>query len=329
MNKRIAIIILNWNGWKDSLECLESLRSLERQDFAIVVVDNASTDDSRAKLLEWISTHNPSAHIDAIINEVDIGSFHREFKNSEYIYIQSSSNGGFAAGNNLGIRLALQAGCEYVWLLNNDTIVDPAALVTLEQCMAQDVGVGMCGSMLIYYDDRTVVQAIGGVQFNFLLGRGNQLGQGLSTDDIRVVEPAKDALTYISGASLFVRSEFLRDVGLMEESYFLYFEEIDWAVRAKPKWKIAMALDSIVYHKEGGSIGTASRAKRSALSQYYLNRNLIRFYMLRMPWLIPVALLRVIREWLRLIYQKEHVLANTTFTALVDGLLMQSGPRKP
>jgi hypothetical protein len=170
---------------------------------------------------------------------------------------------------------------------------------------------------------------VGGVQFDFLLGRGKQLGQGLSSDDIKVAELAKESLTYVSGASLFMSAIFLRDVGLMEESYFLYFEEIDWAVRAAPKWKIATVINSIVYHKEGGSIGTASRAKRSALSQYYLNRNLIRFYMLRMPWLIPVALLRVIREWLRLIYQKEHVLANTTFTALVDGLLMQSGPRKP
>jgi hypothetical protein len=328
MNARIAIIILNWNGWKDTLECLESLPTLERQDFAVVVVDNASTDVSRPKLLEWMSAHNSSAQVNAVINEADIEGFNRKFKTSEHIYVQSTRNGGFAAGNNLGIRLALQAGCEYVWLLNNDTVVDPAALVALEQCIAQDPRIGMCGSVLRYYDDRTMIQAVGGVQFDFLLGRGKQLGQGLSSDDIKVAELAKESLTYVSGASLFMSAIFLHDVGLMEESYFLYFEEIDWAVRAAPKWKIATVINSIVYHKEGGSIGTASRTKRSTLSQYYLNRNLIRFYMLRKPWLLPVALLRVLREIISLVLQKDHASAHTTFSALIDGISMRAGPKK-
>lgn len=328
MNARIAIIILNWNGWKDTLECLESLRTLERQDFAVVVVDNASTDESRPNLLEWMSANNHNTQVDTVINEADIESFHRKFETSEHIYVQSTRNGGFAAGNNLGIRLALLAGCEYVWLLNNDTVVDPAALVALEQRMTQDVEIGMCGSMLRYYDDRTVVQAVGGVQFNFLLGRGKQLGQGLSADDTSVKQLAKATLTYVSGASLFLSANFLHDVGVMEESYFLYFEEIDWAVRATPKWKIATAIDSIVYHKEGGSIGTASRTKRSTLSQYYLNRNLIRFYILRKPWFLPVALLRVSREIIKLTLQKDHGSAHTTYRALIDGVLMRSGSRK-
>jgi GT2 family glycosyltransferase len=120
---------------------------------------------------------------------------------------------------------------------------------------------------------------------------------------------------------------FLHNVGLMEESYFLYFEEIDWAVRAAPHWTTATAVASVVYHKEGGSIGTASRGKRSCLSQYYLNRNLIRFYALRKPWLLPIAVLRVLRSALGLWIKQDYQLAKTTIKALIDGVLMQSGAK--
>lgn len=325
---KVAIVILNWNSWKDTIECLESLSSLELQNFAVVVIDNASKDASRTKLLEWVSSQNPSVTFNKVIEESDIDQYHHKINATEYIYIQSARNGGFAAGNNLGIRLALNAGCEFIWLLNNDTVVEPTSLSALEQCMRKDSMIGMCGSVLRYYDDRNVIQAVGGVRYNFFLGRGKQLGQGLAADDITVQQLAEVIPTYISGASLCLSADFLRDVGLMEESYFLYFEEIDWAVRARPKWKVATAVNSVVYHKEGGSIGTSSRTKRSRLSQYYLNRNLIRFYILRMPWLLPVALVRVLRELSRLLLLREFALTSTTLQALVDGLLMRTGAKK-
>jgi GT2 family glycosyltransferase len=290
------------------------------------VVDNASTDTSRLELLDWFAKNSNGLHLGGVVNEVDVRNFQRNLKFSECIYIQASQNGGFAAGNNLGIRLALQAGCEYVWLLNNDTVVESRSLVALEECMASNPKVGMCGSILRYHDDRSVIQAVGGVRFKFFLGRGEQLGQGLLANSETVHQLAKIPLTYISGASLFVSAEFLKDVGLMEESYFLYFEEIDWAVRASKRWKIATAETSIVYHKEGGSIGSPSLGRQpSVISQYYLNRNLIRFYMLRKTWLLPIAILRVIRELINLVFKKKYALARITLRALLDGLLMRSG----
>lgn len=325
--KEVCIIIINWNGWKDTLECLESLRSLAVQNFSVVVVDNASTNDSRQQLLDWGSRTDALKFV-GVIDEHEIDQSRLPLQAKAWVYLQSSRNGGFAAGNNLGIRLALNAGCEYIWLLNNDTVVEPDALVALERRMAADTGIGMCGSMLRYYDNRQIVQAVGGVRFSYLLGRGEQLGQGLTVADPRLSALVNETPTYVAGASLMVSSEFLREVGLMEESYFLYFEEIDWAVRAERKWKVATATDSVVYHKEGASIGTASLKKRSSLSQYYLNRNLIRFYMLRKPLLLPVAIFRVLRELLKLLIQRDYQLAGTTYHAFVDALLMRSGPRR-
>lgn len=325
MHPKIVIVILNWNGWNDTIECLASLQFLERQNFAVVVVDNASTDSSLEKLLEWANNQNSGFKFGGVINE---NNAYRPFEKSELVYVQANCNNGFAAGNNIGIRLALQSGCDYVWLLNNDTVVVPASLVALEERVARDPKIGMCGSILRYYDDRNQIQAVGGCRFNFLTARGGQLGHGLRADDKQVAELAEISPTYVSGASLFVSSSFLRDVGLMEESYFLYYEEIDWAVRAASRWRTATAIDSIVYHKEGSSIGTASRGKRSTLSQYYLSRNIIRLYALRKPWLLPVAVFSVMHvSWKLVIKHHDYLFARTTIKGLIDGILVRTGQR--
>lgn len=319
-----AIVILNWNGWQDTIECLQSLCFLNSDDFTVIVVDNASSNDSRHHITTWTAP-NEDLTFNGIVEHTHLATTDIHFAHKTWVYVQSDKNGGFSYGNNLGIKLALQVGCEYIWLLNNDTVVDANALNTLLVQMKTAENIGMCGSVLRFYDDRDIVQAVGGVHFNFFSARGSQLGQGLHYSDPKIQNLAKEAPTYIAGASLLLSSKFIRDVGLMEESYFLYFEEIDWAVRAKPYWITSIAPDSIVYHKEGASIGTDSRAKRSPLSQYYLHRNLIRFYALRKTWLLPVALFNTIKELVKLLVNRDWVLARVTIKALFDGVMMKSG----
>lgn len=323
-SSKTAIVILNWNGWQDTIDCLKSLCYLDSTEFTVIVVDNASNNDSRQRITTWTAPDGGLA-FKGIIEYADIETIDVNLSHRTWVYVQSNNNGGFSSGNNIGIRLALRTGCEYVWLLNNDTIVDANALNALHDRMAAMTNIGMCGSILRFYDDRDIVQAAGGVHFNFFRARGTQLGQGLHYSDPKISALAKEEPTYISGASLLVSSEFLRDVGLMEESYFLYFEEIDWAVRASPRWVTSTALDSIVYHKEGASIGTDSRAKRSPLSQYYLHRNLIRFYALRKTWLLPVALISTAKELVKLLIKRDWMLAKVTVKALIDGVMMKPG----
>ncbi len=122
----VYIILLNWNGWKDTVECVESCRKLSYPDVRIVIVDNGSTDGSETRLRE-------------------------RFPDLELI--QTGANLGFAGGNNVGIRYALEKGAEYVWLLNNDTIADAEALSALVQAAEDDQTVGMVGSKIVYHDD--------------------------------------------------------------------------------------------------------------------------------------------------------------------------------
>lgn len=323
-----AIVILNWNGWKDTIECLESLCLLDYPRLAVIVVDNASSDESALRLCEWTKQHTARFHSIQSIQESEVPQFSRPLEVNEYLYLQAASNGGFAQGNNLAIRVALQAGCDFVWLLNNDTVVTPNALSALVDKMQSAPNIGMCGSVLRYYDDPSKIQAIGGARFNFNRARGEQIGFGYTYDDECLNRYTDVIPDYVAGASMLLSVDFVKDVGLMEESYFLYFEELDWAIRAAPKWKLATALDSMVLHKEGQSIGTASRSQRSGVSQYYLIRNLIRLYFLRVPHRLPIAVFRACFESAKLLLKGDTHLALLSMKAVKDGMLNRSGSKQ-
>jgi len=322
----VTVIVLNWNGWRETLPCLDSLAVQKYQNMSIIVVDNASKDDSKNRIVAWPGNAGKTwvkrqfSIDDGLSGEAGLDAL----CNGDFIYMQSGVNGGYAAGNNLGIRLALEHRSNYVWILNNDTEVHSLALDALVQSAEQDPAIGMCGSVLVYHDARDQIQAIGGVNFNYWRAMGEQIGHGLDPQNINSDMPLNEPLSYIAGASLLARAEMILEVGTFEERYFLYFEEIDWAERAKG-WKIAVSLDSVVYHKEGASIGTASRSRRSVLSQYYLNRNVLLFYARFHKLLLPVAIARVVRELLRQMRMKDWPLLGATWRALIDGILSREG----
>jgi GT2 family glycosyltransferase len=306
----VAVVLLNWNGWKDTCACIDSLLAQHYDNYSIVVVDNQSADDSEERIQRHIQA------VQSTPDNVPVG-LHKQI-----LYIQAGENGGFAKGNNKGIQAALNYGADMVWVLNNDTEVDGEALAKAVTCLQADSKTGMCGSVLVYFDDRSRIQAVGGVEFFIRRARGEQIGEGLNptSADLNAVA-SQHELTYIAGAALLVKAELLCDVGLMSEDYFLYFEEIDWCSRAVSKgWKLVTATDSFVFHKEGASIGTASRTRRSPLSQYYLSRNLIHFYRRFHPMLAPVAMTRVLRDAVLLTVSKETTLGKVTWRAFRDGL---------
>lgn len=325
MSPHVTVVVLNWNGWQDTLECLDSLVHQNYPAMSIVVVDNASTDGSQYHLMTWPEKGGK----DWLRRQFVIRTTAPEspcldrLRNGDFVFIQSGANGGFAAGNNLGIRLALKHQAAYVWILNNDTEVHPSALEALVSCAQADPAIGMCGSILIYHDSRNQIQACGGGNFDYWRASGQQIGHGLDPSK-KLDAILSTPLTYVAGASLLARAEMIRDVGAFEERYFLYYEEIDWAERAKA-WKMAVAPESIVYHKEGASIGTSERGRRSVLSQYYLTRNLLLFYARFHKTLLPIAMARVIRElWLQF-KMRDRQLLSATWRALIDGVLLREG----
>lgn len=266
---RVAIIIVNWNCAKDLIACLRSLNTLDDSDFCVVVCDNGSTDGSEEQVRQWLS-RNSSRFGETL--GVDDGDAHPIQENICY-WINIGNNIGFAGANNVGIRFALkQRSIDYFWFLNPDTVVQPGSLRALRQYFARQSNYGICGSTLVYESDRRTIQTIG-VSYSFGFGGGRQLGEGAAVDDVEILRSFEGRITYVPGASMLVTRWFVSEIGLMAEDYFLYYEELDWALRSGGKYKIGWAHESVVYHQEGGAIGSKSLSRPSDFSIYLMSFN--------------------------------------------------------
>lgn len=232
----VSCVVINWNGWRDTIACLESLVSQDYPELKILVVDNASTDDS----VQRIRAAFPRVRV-----------------------LQAEENRGFAAGSNLGIRCALEHGAEFVWLLNNDILAPQNTLRKLVDAAA-DPSVGIVGTVLKYLDHPETIQAWGGGSVVPWTGYARHFHG-----------PARlDQRSFLTFASVLLRGEMLKQVGLLDEGYFMYFEDSDLCFRARGAgWRLAVAGETAVLHKEGGS----SPSKKSARLDRIVTASGLRF----------------------------------------------------
>lgn len=267
-------VVLNWNGWRDTLACVHSLLRAEPAPGRIVICDNGSADDSLPQL---------EAALRSAVGEglqcIDRAGVDRADITAARVWlVANGANLGYAGGNNVGLRLALRdPACDCFWILNNDTEVAPDALAALLAHMAAQPRIGLCGSTLVYAHDRQTVQAWGGSAYARWTGRTRHLGAHTRLAALPADPAAVEAqMACVVGAAMLVRRDWLESIGLMTEDYFLFFEEIDWAARAAGRFRLGWAPRSVVFHQEGASIGTAAGGG-SPLSLYYLFRNRLRF----------------------------------------------------
>ncbi len=231
----VHCVVLNWNRWEDTIGCLDSLRKSTYPRLVTTVVDNGSTDGSAERIRK--------AHPD--VGVIDL-----------------PENVGFAAGNNVGIRRALDEGAGWVWVLNNDTSVEPDALDAMVREGERSERTGIVGSVLYYFDEPDKVQAWGGGRFRRLLG----------TADV-MTSPGSEP-TFITGASSLLRAEMLEDVGLYDESYFFYVEDVDLSFRAHLRgWRLRVAADSKILHKVAATLGITSPKQRPLIADEYHARS--------------------------------------------------------
>lgn len=224
-NPNVCIALLNWNGWQDTVGCLASLQKLDYKECCIVVIDNGSTDDSVLRIRERFS-------------KIEI--------------IQLQQNLGFAGGCNVGIRHAFALDVQYVWLLNNDTKVSPGALRDMVKTAETDPRIGAVGSVIYSMSGPPHgIQAWGGGRVNLWFGRSSHCTK----------EIPRDKLDYLTGASMLLRREALEDIGLLDEEFFMYWEDADLCFRLKRAgWKLAVARESQIWHKQSASLGRTSAA---------------------------------------------------------------------
>lgn len=307
----VAIVILNYNNALDTENCLKSLSALVTRPRNILVVDNGSEDGSAKRLTAFISRESITASL-----------------------IPLDDNNGYSAGNNAGIRLALSdPSCQAVWILNNDTEVDPNALEALCVRMNERPDVGLAGSTMVLAHDRTIVQCAAGFGFNKCWGTTPACHGGESFADVRSLGPAlvERKLGYLCGASILARREVFEAAGFLPEEYFLYYEDAAFCLNVqKAGYSLAWAPESIVFHKEGGSTGAKSEAadrglKRSRFVDYLALRN--RIYLVRkyFPCCLPIVVASYAGVMLNRLRRGQGGRLPLVLKALADGIRGRMG----
>ncbi|OQW96357.1 MAG: hypothetical protein BWK77_05110 [Verrucomicrobia bacterium A1] len=217
MSRLVHIVTLNWQNWRETFVLLHALRELRYDPFQTVVVDNGSKDDSVPRLRETFP-------------EISI--------------LEEKTNLGFGGGNNAAIRRALDAGADYVWLINNDANPAPDALAALVDVAERDPRAGAVGSVILNRDRPEQVDAWGGGTVVPWVGYA------------RFSRGPGEPLQYITGTSMLLKAAALRDVGLFDERFFLYWEDTDLSFRLRQKgWNLAVAKSSRVWHTMSTTTG--------------------------------------------------------------------------
>ena len=266
IERRTAIILVDWKGWQDTEECVQSILNARVSVVDIVVVDNDPEVVASARLDAYFCQKMKCQKTVAAAATACYANSTMRNREIQIILIAAQCNHGFAAGCNLGIRWALAHGAEYFWLLNNDTVIDPGALQALKVRSSESNDEAIVGSWVRYRNSPEKTQVYGGSRYCPWLA---------SVHDVQTKEDSLKGYDYIYGAAMFLSRNVVQKVGFLEESLFLYGEELDYACRARGyNIKLAVADDSIVYHRHGGSIGSSlDLRKRSDLSDFYSLRN--------------------------------------------------------
>ncbi len=255
-----------------------------------MVCDNGSTDESVGRLRAWARGEVlPPPPKSAALRHL---THPPVLKPVALEVLDLGANLGYARANNVALRSILARGdFEHVWLLNNDTVVAQDALSRLVERMCEKPQAGLCGSTLLFYDTPERVQALGGATYNPRLGTCRNLGGHVRAMAPSDPAPVEARMAYVMGASMLVSKAFLQEVGLLDEGYFLFFEELDWATRGRDRFSLAWAPQSFVYHKAGASTGLYER--RYALpEEYHMTRSLLLYAGRHTPSWLPLIHLR-------------------------------------
>ena len=272
--RHVAIVILNFNGRDDTIECLASIRQLSTNNSQLttIVVDNGSTERFRIDDLR--------------------------LKNGQIEILRNEENLGFSGGNNVGIRYALENGANYITLLNNDTLVDKSLTEELLKVFESDRQIGIVAPKIYFapgfefHKNRYKKEEQGKVLWygGGLIDWKSILASHRGVDEVDNGQYGEVRETdFASGCCMMVKREVFEKVGLLDEKYFLYYEDSDFSIRAKKAgFKIIFAPQATLWHKNAAS----AHGSGSSLQDYYITRSRLLFGMRYAPFRSKVALVR-------------------------------------
>ncbi|PWK78778.1 hypothetical protein LX99_01230 [Mucilaginibacter oryzae] len=240
--KKVSVVTVNFNQPAVTEELLSSIAKTNTYaNLEIIVVDNASKSNP---IPEWI-TRYPGM-----------------------IFIRSEVNLGFAGGNNLGLQSATG---DYIFMVNNDTEFTAGLVETLVNVLDNNAAVGMISPKINYFSDKLLIQYAGYTPMNYYTARNSCIG--LRQKDEGQFDHITAPTAYCHGAAMMIRKEAIDKAGMMNENFFLYYEEVDWCEHIiRAGFKAWVCTEALIYHKESVSVG-----KKSKLKEYFMNRNRILF----------------------------------------------------
>lgn len=270
--EKLAIILVNYNGMQDTIDCIQSILNSKNMDFnfSIIVVDNNSKLD-------------------------DLSSIERSYPS--VIGIKNTENLGFSGANNIGIQYALKQNYEYIMLLNNDTIVDENMIdILMKECVKNTI----VAPLMLYYDDPNKIWYAGG-KISRVTGNNYHLEMGKYIKDISL---EKKECTFITGCCMFAHSSTFETIGLLNDEYFMYCEDTEFCIRATlKKCKMIFVPDAKLWHK----ISSSSGGSFSPFSIYYCTRNRLKyvqeykkyFYVSAFPFSYISRIIRMYQYWFK------------------------------
>lgn len=276
---KVSIIIINWNGKNDTIECLNSLFKIQYNNYDVILVDNASTDDSVIEIKKYLNARLDSTEttfkkikiMEYEYNNKQIQKNHSlnkkpTIKTKNLFLIENDQNYGFAKGNNIAIDFSMKnLNPDFVLLLNNDTVVDEFFLFEMIMAADKHPSCGFFGPKIYFYEferSKNIIAFAGG---NLNRYRGTSSITGIKKRDknfsmVRFVD-------YLEGSCLLVRTQTIEDIGVLDPEYFTYWEEIDWCIRGqKAEYFSLFVPNSKIWHKISASDTGGKRI-------YYFKRN--------------------------------------------------------
>ncbi len=335
---KVYIIVLNYNGWQDTIECVESLLKIVYDNFQIIICDNASTDDSMMYIQKWLkgdvkanyAKHKKLKKLVLPYTQKPIQFSKVRYRNNMFldenivsdkiILLSCDKNRGFSGGNNVAIKYAfMKNDFTYIWILNNDTVVEPDALRCMVDTFLYYHNIGVTCSTICKYAQPEVIQYIG-LDLNKYSFETPRIGKDFPISEINNINLNK--IHALNGASFLMHRNFINKVGFLEEKYFLYYEESELAMKAKINgYRIFPCLKSIVYHKEGSS----TSKEGSAFSVYHMARSCTifvwRYYPQRLIYMIIKNIMRSLYHFFRFKYK----IAYARLRGIIDGLNKRHG----
>lgn len=290
---RLGVVIVTFNSADVICDCLESLLTATGVQLSITVVDNASTDNTLQILKDWASGTPWVASTDLPFQltpspkPIVLDGISRHAGHG-IMLIETGINAGFAAGVNVGLaHLAADRGLERFWVLNPDSVTAPDTPAAFATAQTPDSGFALMGGRVLYLDKPDTIQIDGGT-LNSRTGVTGNLGLGGLHANTPAPNP--DQLAFITGASMVASRRFYEMAGPMPEDYFLYYEEVDWALQ-RGTLPLIYCPNAIVYHRAGTAIGSPTLGRpASPFSLYFKHRGRLRFIRRHFPRSLPLAI---------------------------------------